>query len=50
MVKKKKSSLYDLVGILSKEEAEEMKKHIKELREKSEERIKEVAAKMNKKY
>lgn len=46
----KKTSLYDLVGILSNGEADEMKKSIRKVNREVEERIKEITTKMNKGY
>lgn len=42
----KKTSLYDLVGILSKEGADELKKNIKKVREDVDKRVMEVASKL----
>ena len=41
MKTKEKYSLFDLVGLLTKEEAEDMKKHIKELNERMRKGIEE---------
>ena len=42
----RKSSLLDLVGLLSPKEAEEMKKHIAEGRKRTEERMNKIAEMM----